>query len=235
MSALTTQVRTGFRLLAEKPVQEIASRVRGRFSSKLYDRTVAFGLRRDLTVPFPAPAARIAITVREAVDADTALLFENPSEDVDPLERQELVWRKAHFEDRIPTCYVAIDESTGHPCYVQWLMSARSNAEIQKLGPFPLLETDEALLENAFTLKAYRGLGIMPAAMAQIAEKGLAVGARYVCTFVGDDNIASLKGCEKAGFSPYLTRTITTRLFNLSKRVAFTDSTDGYPLPGRAR
>lgn len=75
----------------------------------------------------------------------------------------------------------------------------------------------------------------MPAAMAQIAEKGAAVGARYVCTFVGDDNIASLKGCEKAGFSPYLTRTITTRLFNLSKRIVFTDSTNGYLLPDRAR
>lgn len=88
---------------------------------------------------------------------------------------------------------------------------------------------------NAFTFKAYRGLCIMPAAMAQIAEKGTSIGARYVNTFVGDDNIASLKGCEKPGFSPYLTRTITTRLFNLSKRVVFKDSTDGYPLRAQAR
>lgn len=137
MSAFTTQVRTGFRLLAEGQFREIARRARRRFGGSLYDRTIAFGLRRDLTVPFPAPAARIAITVREAVEADAALLFENPSDDLDPVERQELIWRHAHFRDRIPTCYVAIDETTGHPCYVQWLMSARNNAEIQKLGPFP--------------------------------------------------------------------------------------------------
>ncbi|KQT78211.1 GNAT family N-acetyltransferase [Methylobacterium sp. Leaf466] len=234
MTAITKQVRTGFQLLAEGRLREVARRAGARFGGRMFERTVAFGLRRDLTVPFPAPAARIAITVREATETDAAHLFEHLPEDTDPADRQELAWRHAHFRNRIPTCYVAIDEATGRPCYVQWLMTASSNAEIQRLGPFPVLEADEALLENAFTPKAYRGLGIMPAAMAQIAEKGTALGARYVYTFVGDDNIPSLKGCEKAGFSPHLTRTVTTRFFNLSKRVAFGVSTDGYPLSHRA-
>jgi hypothetical protein len=44
----------------------------------------------------------------------------------------------------------------------------------------------------------------MSAAMALIAERAAAVGARDVLTFVGDDKIGSLKACERAGFHPHL-------------------------------
>ena len=40
--------------------------------------------------------------------------------------------------------------------------------------------------------------------MAQIAERGTDLGARWVITFVTVDNIPSLKGCQRAGFVPYL-------------------------------
>jgi hypothetical protein len=46
----------------------------------------------------------------------------------------------------------------------------------------------------------------MSAGMSMIAEKATDLGARYVVTFVGTDNIASLKGCERAGFLPYVDR-----------------------------
>ena len=78
------------------------------------------------------------------------------------------------------------------------------NPFIRTLSGFPNLEPDEALLENAFTPVAYRGHGIMSAAMALIAERAADIGARNVLTFVGDDNIGSLKGCQRAGFHPHL-------------------------------
>ena len=65
------------------------------------------------------------------------------------------------------------------------------NPLIRTLSGFPNLEPDEALLENAFTPVAYRGHGIMSAAMALIAERAADIGARNVLTFVGTDNIAS--------------------------------------------
>jgi RimJ/RimL family protein N-acetyltransferase len=84
---------------------------------------------------------------------------------------------------------------------VQWLLGVRDNDFIARLGGFPALEADQALLENAYTPPAFRGLGIMPAAMAAIAEHASELGARYVLTFVDQHNIASLKGCQRAGFS----------------------------------
>ncbi len=41
----------------------------------------------------------------------------------------------------------------------------------------------------------------------KIAKKGKEIGARFVLTFVEEDNIPSLKACERAGFSPYAVRT----------------------------
>ena len=46
----------------------------------------------------------------------------------------------------------------------------------------------------------------MPAAMSKISEKAKDLNARWVLTFVAQDNIPSLKGCYKAGFKEYLLR-----------------------------
>jgi hypothetical protein len=46
----------------------------------------------------------------------------------------------------------------------------------------------------------------MGAAMSQVAEKAADFGARWVITFVDERNAASVKGCVRAGFSPYLRR-----------------------------
>ena len=117
----------------------------------------------------------------------------------------------------LPTCYVAVTDGD-QPCYVQWLIGPESNRQVQEIfGPrFPTLQPGEMLLEGAFTLEAWRGKGIMAAAMAQIAEKAVDHDARWVITLVGEGNVPSLKGCKKAGFQPYLARTDRWRWFQLS-------------------
>ena len=100
-------------------------------------------------------------------------------------------------------------------------MSAVDNERIQKYfrGTFPVLAPDQALLEGAFTPESHRGKGIMPRAMALIAEGARNLGARYVITFVAEENIPSLKGCKRAGFVPCMLRKTKWRL--LRPRVTF--------------
>jgi hypothetical protein len=43
-------------------------------------------------------------------------------------------------------------------------------------------------------------------AMARIAAEAQRFGVRWVLTFVGEENTASIKGCNRAGFLPYVTR-----------------------------
>jgi len=139
----------------------------------------------------------------------------------------EIAARQAYIRENIPTCYVAIDQHKNTPCFAQWLMDSRQNDKIQRFfnGRFPILHSDEALLENAYTPLEYRGKGIMPAAMAMIAEHALEMGCRHIITFVAQENVPSLKGCTKAGFTPYFARHDTRILFHLIKRRHF------FPLP----
>ena len=69
----------------------------------------------------------------------------------------------------------------------------------------------------------------MSAAMALIAERAADIGARHVLTFVGLDNIASLKGCQRAGFNPLLLHRATRIGFGTLRRDRFEALPEGDP------
>ena len=166
----------------------------------------SYGLKRDLAAPHETPVAKIPISVRAMRDDDVEHILDTHAE-VDTAERWERQTRGRLLDQGIGSPYVAVN-SDDEPCYVQWLFSAADNDDVQSFfhGIFPVLGPDEALLEGAFTPVRHQGKRIMSAGMSMIAEKATDLGARYVVTFVGTDNIASLKGCERAGFLPYVDR-----------------------------
>lgn len=174
----------------------------------------AVGLRRDLAVPLEAPAAAIEIRVRPIEARDVAAILDVTDPQLSNEEKWQRVVRRHLLDANFGTCYVAVTDND-KPCYMQWLFTSRDNARIRSYfsGLFPELAGDEALLEGAFTPEAYRGKRIMQSAMAQIAQNGAGLGARFVITFVGFDNIASLKGCARAGFFPYVRRSQIWRFF----------------------
>ncbi|GAA4862713.1 GNAT family N-acetyltransferase [Actinomycetospora straminea] len=191
--------------------RDTAKRIRRRASST----TAAYGLARDLSVPHETPVAKIPISVRPLTDADVPRILDEHAE-VDDAERWERHTRVRLLERGIGTPYVAVDPDDD-PCYVQWLFGSGENDAIRDFfhGIFPELRADEALLEGAFTPTRHQGRRIMSAGMSMIAEKAADLGARRVLTFVGVDNIASLKGCERAGFLPAIHRCETRRFGRL--------------------
>ena len=69
----------------------------------------------------------------------------------------------------------------------------------------------------------------MAYAMALIAESAADLGVRSVVTFVGEDDIAALKGCKKAGFWPYTRR---REIYRLGRRqVRYQPVPPGTPYP----
>jgi len=200
--------------------EQLRLRIFGRLRLGAYSRSLRYGLSRDLNVPFEKPNAKIPIEVRLATEDDLRqLLFFESSQSVD--DRLEIAWRRAFAERGAKRCFVAVDQRDNKPCYMQWLFGAKDNPFIAELGGFPLLKPHEALLENAYTPAQYRGLGIMPAAMARIAEHAADIGASQVITFVDEDNIPSLKGCQRAGFHPSLLHHRVQMAFGLIKRHDF--------------
>ncbi len=204
---------------------EVAGALRTRLSS----RQAAYGMRRDLTQSLSAPPAKLELVVRPLTTEDDLSLLETV-----PGLSGEAAWIRRYerrlLESGLPTCWAAIAPD-GKPCYLQWLIASKDNDRIhQQWGDlFPRLGPEEALLEAAYTPENYRGQGIMPNAMARIAEQAKDFGARYVMTFVTPNNIASLKGCRKAGFFPYVERWETWRLGR--RRVHFTPLPEGFRFP----
>ncbi len=203
-------------------IADFGKKVRGRIKPEFTTETVRYGLRRDLAVPITHPSAKIPITVRHATDADIAILLPADTSAMDPADAREVFWRRGFIAKvGIEGCHVAVDGRDGSPAYMQWLFGPTRNDAIAKVGGFAELAPDEALLENAYTPPTHRGLGIMSVAMALIAERAEALGARYVLTYVGTDNVASLKGCHRAGFAPHLTHTRRFTAYGLLKSDSF--------------
>ncbi len=180
---------------------------------RVYSDSTSLGMRRDLVVPFTGPSAKIPITVRPLTPADDLSALD-PAPGLSPDER---LWRLAQLRllrSGLGICYVAIAPE-GKPCYMQWVMPSSANARLRAVfgNLYPSLGPEEALLEGAYTPDAYRGKGIMGAAMTQVAERAAEVGARWVITFVDEQNQGSVKACIRAGFSPYLRRRERFRLF----------------------
>jgi hypothetical protein len=217
LQAFTALVAAGYR-------EEVTTHLRRWFHSDSF----AYGLRRDLAVPFGAPNAKIPIRVRPLERGDEPSLLDANAGSTNGPDLYERLNLREFIAAGIPTGYVAVT-SEGEPCYVQFLIGPAENERVARyFGEFfPKLAPDEALLEHAFTPARFQRLGIMSSAMAQIAEKGQGLGARWVTTFVRQDNVAALKGCKRAGFWPYLVRHERWRLF--SRSVSFQRLSEGTP------
>jgi len=193
----------GFLMRRGRP-REIAGMARRFWQSEVQ----YLGFKREMSVPFTAPSARIPLTVGKLQLSDVATLLDTRDPALDPDEKIVRLWQRKLVTAGLETCYVARTPA-GVPCYMQFLIGpVELPRAIAFYGDqFPKLGPGEVILEGAFTPAEFRGQGIMPAAMAQISEAAARNGAKTLITFVANDNVPALKGCRRAGYSPYVART----------------------------
>jgi GNAT superfamily N-acetyltransferase len=183
---------------------------------RVAEQSSAFGLRCDLGSDLPKPTAKIPINVRPLQPDERELL--RPDENTDaPGDFYERLHRLRMFDAGLQTCYGAFADDD-RLMYVQWLIEPAQSDLVQEFfrGTFPRLASDEVLLEGAYTFPTARGQGVMAAAMAGLTAEGKKRGFSTAWTFVGEDNIASLKGCYKAGYAENVRRLERWRLFRHS-------------------
>jgi RimJ/RimL family protein N-acetyltransferase len=208
-AALAPWIHFGRSVLGSGNLGEVVRHARRR----IYSTAEFLGFRRDLAVPFDAPPAKIPISVRPMAPGDVeAILPLGPG--LPHGEWWEQATRRRLLEAQIGTCHVAVAPD-GRPCYMLCVMGHADNARVQRYfgAAFPELAPHEALIEGAFTPAPFRGMGLMAAATALIAERAAGLGARHVLCFVARDNAASVKGCLRAGFTPETVRREDWRLF----------------------
>jgi hypothetical protein len=174
---------------------------------KLWSDTTSYGLRRDLTVPLPAPDAAISIRVREATEWDLEQIFRIDEPGLSREEIDERRDRRLKSEKGARSCYVAVTDDD-IPCYFQTVFTYEQGEALKEVygRRFPDLQPGQVILEGALTPIRFRGKRIMPAAMVRISDLATNEETREAITFVGLDNIPSLKGCVRSGYSPYCHR-----------------------------
>lgn len=204
---VSSKLRQEARLVRSGGLRPLASDLR-RWA---WSDDLAVGLGRDLTVPHAPSPAKVALDIVPLDDQLASQLFDEQGLDAAALRDMEA--RRRLWQDRIPNAFVAVDD-TGTPCYVQWAIPGSETALISDYfrGGFPVMSSDELLLEAAWATPAARGKRIMAEAMSRITEAGAGPEHRRAITFVGVDNEPSLRGCRAAGFEVYIERLERWRL-----------------------
>lgn len=161
--------KDGVRLEGSGRLARLNAKIVRRLRQGPYSRHVLVGLRRDLSVPFPAPIAKVPISLRALRPEDMPALFPQADGAAAERERADVAWRLRMVEQGTlrSRCFVAVDDATGRPCHIQWLTIGYSDA-IRTAAALPALSLDVALLENAYTPSTYRGMGIMSAVTARV-------------------------------------------------------------------
>lgn len=186
-------------------------------------RRTSLGLRRDCSTKWDVEGGKIPIMVRELTATDISLILPEHLASSNRRERAQINVRRKLLAQNTPTCFVAIDQHSGRPCFIQWAFDHSQNDFIADFfkGRFPRLKVGQILLENAYTHPDFRGQGVMPIAMNLLADLLGAKGASEIITFVETTNVPSLKGCLRAGFQPFVRRKDLSICGGLKSRRSF--------------
>ena len=178
-----------------------------------------FGLRCDLGSLPPVRPAKFEITMTPRNSSDFTG-FEEELKHVHGLDYVEVFLRQKLCEAEVKTLYVALSPE-GSPAYVQWLITLQNQHFLHAHQPkrYPTLASDEVLLEGAHTFIRYRRTGVMADGMGQLLRTAKGEGAQAAYTYVGADNVPSLRGCANVGFTLNHLRLNTRRLGFLSSVV----------------
>ncbi len=90
----------------------------------------------------------------------------------------------------------------GRPIYAQWLVDTGNQAAFHRAthGPFPDLAQGQTLVEGAYTFVGFRRLGAMSEGTRQLLVKAAELGGARCYTYVGIENVPSMRGVANAGF-----------------------------------
>lgn len=101
----------------------------------------------------------------------------------------------------VRTLYVSRSAS-GEPMYAQWLVRRSDEWRMNEHTPgvHDSLDPGQVLLEGAYTFHRYRGIGAMADGMGQLLRIARGEDHEAAITYVGAENIPSLRGCARVGF-----------------------------------
>ncbi len=171
---------------------------------QIYSRATLIGLEKNLAAKSTQVPCKLEYTLRLASEEDMKEVLRRAKSEGGESAR-ELLHRKWFYDAGFRTCYVARTADTGEICSLQWLV-LRDNSNLARQGfkrRYPKLKEGEILLDKVFTFEKYRGNRIMPSVMVKLFELARSKGFEWARIYIDQNNTASLKGAERAGFKKF--------------------------------
>jgi hypothetical protein len=170
------------------------------------------GLRCDLEALPEVSKARVPVEMLPCDPPDLAA-FRDELGRVDGADYVQVLLRVWMADAGVRLLYLARTPQ-GAPIYGQWLVRREDQPRIAKVMPdaHDVLSDGEVLLEGAYTFREFRGCGAMADGMMQLLHHARADGHRFAITYVGSENIPSLRGCARVGFDLDHVRINTVRV-----------------------
>jgi hypothetical protein len=183
----------------------------GVFTERMWCTKTSLGLRADLSQLPRVRRARVPLTM-EPTSTSMFRGFEQELDHARGLDYVELMVRRRLCDDGVQELYVA--HYQGKPAYAQWLTRPDDQDRLHEHAPgrYDDLESNEVLLEGAYTFSAFRRMGAMGHGMSQLLHIAGAEGFTSAITYVAIDNAPSLRGCANVGFDLDHVRVIVRRL-----------------------
>jgi hypothetical protein len=167
---------------------------------QLRSRRLYLGLRCDLRSLGPVPSASMPLEMRP-VPTRQFTGFDDEARIVVGSDYVQVLLRKWMCDAGVETLFVASD-GAGQAIYAQWLVRPEDQLRVlaENGNAHDVLRPDEVLLEGAYTFSRFRGKGAMADGMAQLLRVARDEGRVAAITYVGAENVASLRGCARVGF-----------------------------------
>ena len=170
-----------------------------------YSRTVHVGVNIDLqNTEIPQVEAKVKYTLRLASKEDIDEVLRKAKTESKDMA-QNLVYRRWLYEEGYHNCYIARTADTNEICFLQFIIYPEDEKLLQ--GRFriwlPELKEDEAIIEGTYTFEKFRGNRLHPAITAEQLRICKSKGIKRVISYVEKNNLASLKGFERAGYTPF--------------------------------
>lgn len=186
---------------------------------QIYDSAIFLGLEKDLNVECIPVPCQVDYSLHVASEEDVwEMQLRAKSEGGESV--YELIGRKWYYDSGFRDCYIARVNGTNELCFVQFMMSLADYDSIDQSykSILPRLKEDEVWLENSYTFKKYRGKKVMSSVLVDLEKIAQDRGFRRMVTYIREDNIASIKGCERAGFTIFEQIPETKLLFSTSRK-----------------
>ena len=188
-------------------------------NSRLLSTSRFIGFQRDPHAPVEIPDVDLKLNIRPIQKSDYAELLNFTHQ----TSRHEIKYRlvgKAWLMSGIRTCYVTETEEKT-PCHLQWMIGPEENDRLAQFtgGGLPRMRDNDVILENAFTIEAYRRRGIEMWTVKQLLEMAVARGAERAILFIRDTNTVTQKIVQRLGFEPYLEK--MDRRFFANRKIPF--------------